>query len=197
MAFREYQTRSEWFANCAWLDYKIATLTYPTIDGDPELLHFDGAVMQAYSHPSRASEVVFCRGKPESFYCKGGHGFDPEKPNIPDSKLEVKSSQTGENVGRGVFTTEKIPENSYVALDEVIHPVHIEPDTVIIATSMNNLEDGRYYQGQIVMNYGDPYGHGMSHHVSQHYFWLEGLCGPDSLVKFHCFFFHRAPKNTL
>lgn len=131
------------------------------------MLHFDGAVMQSYSHPSRASEVVFCRANPDSFYCKDGHGFDPERPNIPDSMLEVKKSSTGENVGRGVFVKQDVPEYSYIALDEVVHPVHIQPGTVEVVRKMvYELEDGGFYSGQIVLDYANFYGHAMSHHVS-------------------------------
>ena len=171
MAFRDYDSRVEWFANGAWLDLKIASKTFPTIDGNTELLHFDGAVMQSYSHPSRASEVVYCRANPESIYCKNGHGFDPERPNIPASDLEVKESSAGENVGRGLFTKVKIPKDSYVALDQVVHPVHIEPDTTTIALAMRDkLEHGEDYPGQIVMTYGANYGHALSHHGAEEYF---------------------------
>jgi hypothetical protein len=190
VAFRNYDSRVEWFANNAWLDLKIATLTYPTIDGETELLHFDGAVMQSYSHPTRASEVVFCRANPDSFHCKDGHGFDPERPKIPASQLDVKMSSVGENAGRGLFTKQDIPEYSYVALDQVVHPVHIEPDSTAVALAMRDkLEDGSYYPGQIVMTYGANYGHALSHHVSTF------LCGRrwTSCIRM-CFF---SPSYTL
>lgn len=185
VAFRDYDSRVEWFANGAWLDLKIASLTYPTIDGNPELLHFDGAVMQSYAYPSRASEVVFCRGNPDSTHCKDGHGFDPERPHIPSSQLEVKMSSEGENVGRGLFAKVDIPEYSYVALDQAVHPVHIEPDTTAVALAMRDkLEHGEDYPGQIVMTYGANYGHAMSHHVS---FGTAGDCFVSIFVNYVVF----------
>jgi hypothetical protein len=50
------------------------------VSGESSLLHFDGAVMQGYSYPSKASEVVFCRGNPDSKYCNN----DSETPGFAD-----------------------------------------------------------------------------------------------------------------
>lgn len=65
VAFRDDEmSRTKWFGPSSWFDLAIKQRTQPLNGGDSSLLHFDGGVMEGYSHPSRASEVVFCQDKP-------------------------------------------------------------------------------------------------------------------------------------
>lgn len=140
--------------------------TLPTRDGNSSLLHFDSAVMEGYKHPSRASEIVFCRGNPENFYCRNEHGFDPERPNY-DRALEVAPSTLGKNAGRGVFAKVDIPVYSYVDLSQVVHPVYMSPSTHEIA-GKSYYALGDYFWGNIVGLYAWSYGLSFSHHVREH-----------------------------
>lgn len=80
-AFQNYEiSRANWYGSEGWYDLVIALRTWPTVTGESSFLHFDGAVMQGYSHPSKASEVVFCRGNPGSKYCNN----DAETPGSSD-----------------------------------------------------------------------------------------------------------------
>merc|ERR1712195_45894 len=64
-------------------------------------------------------EIVYCLDNPNARYCKEGHGFDPERQNLPmSSTLEVRQSSIGEEAGRGVFAKVDIPEKSYIGLEK-------------------------------------------------------------------------------
>lgn len=152
--------------NSAWFDLLTVQRTLPSRDAETSLLHFDGAVMQSYAYPSRASEVVFCRGNPDNMFCRNGHGFDPTRLNLPESLLEVRQSSLGEDVGRGVFTTKDIPLHSYLALDQVVHPVYISPAAHDLAYEMHEAF-GEDSWGKITAIYGWHYGHAFSHHVCE------------------------------
>jgi hypothetical protein len=58
----------------------ISQRILPTPTGESSLIHFDGAVMQSYSYPSKASEVVYCRAYPKSASCIKGRGLEMEQP---------------------------------------------------------------------------------------------------------------------
>ena len=68
------------FAASSWGDMHISQRVLPTPTGDSSLIHFDGAVMQSYSYPNKASEVVYCRANPKSDSCIKGRGFGMEQP---------------------------------------------------------------------------------------------------------------------
>jgi hypothetical protein len=175
VAFRDFQSgRKSWFRESSWFDLLTVRRTLPARDGGPSLLHFDGAVMRGYAHPSRASEVVFCRGKPDDFYCKNGHGFDPARPDLPES-VEVRASSLGEHAGRGVFATQDIPWLSYVNLKEAVHAVHMNGASLELASKMYDRYEEGHIGGFIVAMYGWSYGEVLSHHVSEHRVVL--LCG--------------------
>jgi hypothetical protein len=98
----------------------------PSVDGGTLLGSFDGATMQSYLNPGKADEIVFCRQHPNSRPCSEGHGFDPERANLPISSLEVKSKTPfGEQVGIGVFAALDIPRQSYVGLEKLISSIRV------------------------------------------------------------------------
>lgn len=79
MAFKTGEPNEAWdYTYSSWHNMQIDQRTLPTTSGDSSLLHFDGAVMKGYSYPSKASGVVFCRGYPESSFCKKGRGLQTE-----------------------------------------------------------------------------------------------------------------------
>jgi hypothetical protein len=158
-------SRTNWFSPISRYDLSISQRIWPTTSGETTLLHFDGALMQAYSRPSRSSEVVFCRTHPESTFCPEGHGFDPARPNIPASTFEVRSSTLGENAGRGVFATETVPAYSYLALDEAVDPVYFHPLCLRLVSKMVE-QFGKNFDIQIMQFYSLYYGLVTSFHVS-------------------------------
>jgi hypothetical protein len=160
------------------INLKIHNRILPTVDGGSPLYYFDGATMLSYLHPSKASEVVFCRRKPELKVCAAGHGFDPERKNLPLSVLEVKTSSLGEFAGRGVFTKVDVPHMSYLGLEKLIHVVYMHPATYDVIVRLENHWTGEKYFGEVADIYSHGYGHSFSHHVSRliysHSFRLKG-----------------------
>jgi hypothetical protein len=129
--------------------------------------------MKSFRYPSKGSEVAFCRLRPDVKDCKNGHGFDPERHNIPMSSLEVKTSSLGENVGRGVFAKRHIPQNSYIGLDKLIPPIYVSPYAYDISTELNkiSLVYSNFY-GKKLETYANVYGHYFSRHVSRRFLLL-------------------------
>eukprot|EP00531_Pseudo-nitzschia_arenysensis_P015021 CAMPEP_0116124860 /NCGR_PEP_ID=MMETSP0329-20121206/5507_1 /TAXON_ID=697910 /ORGANISM="Pseudo-nitzschia arenysensis, Strain B593" /LENGTH=676 /DNA_ID=CAMNT_0003618871 /DNA_START=111 /DNA_END=2142 /DNA_ORIENTATION=+ len=80
LAFKTGEPNEAWdYTYSSWHNMHIDQRTLPSTTGDSSLLHFDGAVMKGYSYPSKASGVVFCRGYPESPFCKSGRGLQTEQ----------------------------------------------------------------------------------------------------------------------
>jgi len=81
IAFKTGKPNEAWDSTySSWHNMHIDQRTLPTPNGDSSLLHFDGAMMKSYSYPSKTSGVVFCRGYPESPFCKEGRGLESELP---------------------------------------------------------------------------------------------------------------------
>lgn len=79
IAFKTGEPNETWdYTYSSWHNMHIDQRTLPSTTGGSSLLHFDGAVMKGYSYPSKASGVVFCRGYPESPFCKTGRGLETE-----------------------------------------------------------------------------------------------------------------------
>lgn len=168
VAFKDFDTRSDWFSNSALVSKKIRERTLPTIDGSSPFLYFDGPTMLTYQYPSKQSEVVFCRGNPHVKECKEGHGFNPERQNLPLSSLEVKQSSLGERAGRGVFAKVDIPSQSYVGLEKLIPIIYGSPQTYNLMANWEYYNETIYdfYRGDELEVYTHGYGHVFSHHVS-------------------------------
>lgn len=124
VAFKSFDTKAEWLANPSLVDLKIRTRSIPTINGGSPFHFFDGPTMQTFYFPPKQIEMIYCRDNPNARYCKEGHGFDPERPNLPmSSTLEVRQSSIGKEAGRGLFAKVDIPEKSYIGLEKNIAPV--------------------------------------------------------------------------
>ncbi|KAL3915824.1 MAG: hypothetical protein SGILL_005465, partial [Bacillariaceae sp.] len=135
VAFKNVDTKAEWLANPSMIDLKIRTRSLPTATGDSPFDFFDGPGMQAFQYPSKQSESIFCRGNPTVTACQDGHGFDPERENLPLLEtLEVRPSSLGEHAGRGVFAKTDIPLQSYVGLDKLIPIIYGSPSTYDLMT---------------------------------------------------------------
>lgn len=166
VAFKSFDTKADWLVDESLINLKIRQRLLPTVKGESSLLHFDGATMLSYLHPSKASETVFCRRSSKPRPCEAGHGFDPDRENLPLSVLEVKQSGLGEKAGKGVFAKIDIPHLSYLGLDKLISTIHMNPSSQDIMSSMVKHQFHDYNWPQCLNIYIDGYGHRCRDHVS-------------------------------
>ena len=168
VAFKDFDTKADWFANPALVDYKIRTRALSTINGSSPFQYFDGPEMQLFHYPSKQTETVFCRRNPELRDCVAGHGFDPERLNLPlQETLEVKQSSLGEKAGRGVFAKVDIPQKSYVGLEKLIPLIHGSPQTYDLMVNWYKRIPWVAEFWEILETYTDGYGHIFSYQVCQ------------------------------
>ena len=169
VAFKNFTTTSDWFASSAEINLKMAKRGTRTKKGKSPFLFFDGSTMRTYRYPSKGSEVTFCRHAPNATDCTHGHGFDPERVNLPCSDLFVGQSTLGEKAGRGVFARTHIPHHSYVGLDKLVPHIKISSPTMDLISGwwkhMPTVYE--YYGGDDLLIYAHGYGHYYSPHVSE------------------------------
>ncbi|KAG7360295.1 spermine/spermidine synthase domain containing protein [Nitzschia inconspicua] len=183
-AFKDVNTKADWLANPALVDLKIYSRSLPTIDGTTPFQYFDGPLMQTFHHPSKQSEVHFCKGNPTIKDCIQGHGFDPERENLRLSDtLEVRQSTLGERAGRGVFAKVDIPQSAYIGLDKLIPIIHGSTQTFDLMGKWCNQIPWicDYFWGEELEYYTFGYGHIFSYNGLEEVF-------VDST--FHCFINH-------
>ncbi len=92
VAFKSLKGSTIWLEEEAAVEYKIRSRILPTLDRDSSLRFFDGATMSSYFYPTKASQVVFCRGFWYLTSCLEGRGFDPNKKNLSEC---YKHAETG------------------------------------------------------------------------------------------------------
>jgi hypothetical protein len=86
--------------NEAVVEYKIRSRTRPVLEGMSAFRFFDGAQMTSYFYPSKASEVVYCRGNEQSSNCLGKHESDLHpKLEVAEQLQDVEQHVT--NLGAG------------------------------------------------------------------------------------------------
>lgn len=122
----------------------------PTVDGESPFLYFDGATMTSFRYPTKNVETVYCRRDPLPESCKGGHGYDVERQNIPATSLEVKPSSSHD--GLGVFAKSDIPEHSYTGLEKLVHSLYVAPATYNLALRSDR------FRANVVKQYLHEYG---------------------------------------
>jgi len=156
-AFKNSQTKAEWFANPALVELKIRTRAMVTVDGGSPFHFFDGATMQSYGHPSKPIEIIFCRGNPESKNCKEGQGFDPNRQNMPISSIEVRERSDGGEPGRGVFAKINIPRKSYIGIEKGIPLIEGDAQAYKLISKINSIS-GEKWSGSVLESYVNDYG---------------------------------------
>jgi hypothetical protein len=193
-------SKSRWHANEAEVNLAIRKRTRSTADGKSPLVYFDGATMQAYQYPSKASAVVFCRTFPDAFGCHGKHGIDPSIHDVPASNLELQPS-VADSGKHGVFTKVDIAEGSILAIDEQTKDIFIAPSTYELISSFTQHPAG--YQHSAFSTFLNEYGC-PSHYLVSPLCGLEGngylaLASHSSDISFsgigRCWSFHR-PRDT-
>jgi hypothetical protein len=175
VAFKDFHSRAEWFANAALVDLKIRQRIRPSKNGELLLKFFDGPLMTASQYPNKPSEFVFCLGHPDVAECQQGHGFDPERVNVPTSSLEVRQSSLGEKSGRGVYASVDIPNMSYIGLEKLVPAIYASPQTFDLMDKGMNRIDWVYdfWWGETLEFYVNGYGHIFSFHVSDSIFFVK------------------------
>lgn len=160
---KSFAARKNWYQNEAEITLAIQRRSVRTKDGETPFEYFDGATMVGYQNPSKRVETVFCRQNPEPTECDDMRGFDLSIPNAPIQWFEVKSSLAGDSAGRGMFTTQDIPEESYIAIDAGVHSLYFPPKTFDLIHDFE-MEKGEYLEA--VEEYMHGYGFQSDHHVS-------------------------------
>jgi hypothetical protein len=134
VALKNSDSRAQWFQNEAQVSLALATrLVIPSSVSMP--LHFDGATMMQYQFTSRIVEEAWCsprrtaRNTMDNVWCQRGHGFSPDLVNIPTLHLSVRPS-TVANGGRGVYSTQRIPLGSTLALDDYVNHIYLPSITI-------------------------------------------------------------------
>ena len=83
----------------------------------------------------------------------------PETPNFSSEHFEVKTSSAQERAGRGVFATTDIPLHSFIMLEETVHPVVIEVETMSLIYQMGELDIVEESLYPSIEKFADGYGY--------------------------------------
>jgi hypothetical protein len=158
VAMKSYSSRKLWFANEAQVQLEIQKRIGQSKSGELPLKYFDGPTMVEYQIPNSVWEKVFCLQDPPPEECETIRGgFDPNRPLVPTSLLEVRPSSLGDHAGRGLFATSNIPKEAYVALDSAVHPIFFPPSTIDLVESLKSFDFGAAYRDSLAM-FLDEYG---------------------------------------
>lgn len=125
IAFKSANLRANWFRNEALTTAQIRTRITPKIDGTSPLRIFDGATQTSIMYPSRANEAVFCRRAEAE--CEGGHGFDPEIPNLSIHSSVGEMKDGGDSAAGNLVT----PDETF---EKLVHRVCLDPECYSIMT---------------------------------------------------------------
>ncbi len=167
IAAKSFDTMGPWGSDSPIVEYKIRNRIIPTKSGKSSLLFFDGATMESYAFPSKASEVVFCRRYSDLPNCKIGHGFNQEKENLPISTIELRSTEDG----RRVFATRDIPNMAYIGLEDAVHGVYVKSPT---SNLLQKMAESRILAAvSMNMPYINAYGQKQLRSVSQDAWWKK------------------------
>ncbi|KAG7350362.1 spermine/spermidine synthase domain containing protein [Nitzschia inconspicua] len=131
VAFKEARGSVEWLSSSAEVELKIQKRGMVASGMVSPFLYFDGATMETYKYPSKGSEISFCHSYPSSHECLRGHGFDPERPDLPLSSLEVNGVNSPTETR--VFTTTDIHQDTYIGLEKVVPNIFLDVKSVVLA----------------------------------------------------------------
>lgn len=142
-------------------DYKDKNIPY---------IHFDAATMQTYEFPSRIMEDMWCidvySTMNETDHCFQYQTFDPSIPVIPSSAFEVRTS-TVANGGRGVFSINNVPKDTYIGLKDMVQGMFVPPVAyALLTTTALNVVDYTPYFDCLLDGYLNGYGWVESVYVS-------------------------------
>ena len=139
VAFKDYETRTNWYRSTPEIDLAIRKRILPTKSGADPLRFFDGGAQFLYQVPAKPFEVSHCRSEETPDACRKYRGFNPGDAFVPASDLEVKKSKKG----KGVFASKKVLNHARIALDEQVKGLITRPSTWAI---MKNIQQGSISQ---------------------------------------------------
>lgn len=155
VGLKNMSSKSNWMKSESEIAIAIRQRTVSTVSGSSPLRYFDGATMKNYEFPERVVENKYCGQFPE--WCRNGHGYDPEIPNVARSSFEVDYSKIAKG-GRGVFAKDFIKKGSYIGLEECVHGMFIPSTSYdLMERSANHFRNSDYLQN-LVNGYVDGYG---------------------------------------
>mmetsp|Transcript_73222 Transcript_73222/g.148677 ORF Transcript_73222/g.148677 Transcript_73222/m.148677 type:complete len:925 (+) Transcript_73222:122-2896(+) len=157
-AFKDNSSRARWEMNEAQVDLEIRKRAIRMVDEDnieegevrSPFDIFDGPTMATYRYPSKHAQAVFCLRDPKPYGCTtdiNDHhregiayyeptGFDPEIPNVSANNFSVDNTS-------GLTSSVKIPDNSYLMLEQSVHGVKVTPSTLsILRSDISSSEQG-------------------------------------------------------
>jgi hypothetical protein len=159
LGFKSYSSRKRWYANPAEVELAMQKRCVRTKSGQSPFHYFSGATMASYQVPSRQVENVFCRRQPVPSSCANeAYIYNPERPNIPTSLLEVKASSLGANAGRGLFTKVDIPNESYIGGEVAGATIRFFPSTREVIDGLYTSCNATERELEVLEYYMDGYG---------------------------------------
>lgn len=135
LAFKDYNTRANWYRSEAEIDLDLRKRILPTKSGIRPLKNYDGATHYGYQMPSKPYETIDCRSWDGSNKCGKNGGFAPLSINVPTSGISV-----GEQ--GGLVAQADILEQSYIGLDEQVKSLIARPSTWSIINSLDEKNMG-------------------------------------------------------
>jgi hypothetical protein len=159
VGFKSWSSRKRWYANPAEVELAMQKRGVRTKSGQSPFHYFNGATMASYQVPSRSVENVFCRRQPVPPSCTNKtYMYNPERPNVPTSLLEVKASSLGENAGRGLFTKVDIPKGSYIGGEVAGATIRFFPSTREVIDGLYTSCNATERELEVLEYYMDGYG---------------------------------------
>jgi spermidine synthase len=148
LAFKDYNTRANWYRSVAEIDLQLKKRISPTKSGMKPLKYYDGATHFGYQMPSKPYETVECRSWDGSNKCGKFGGFAPNSINVPISDVAI-----GER--GGIIAKTDIAKQSYIGMGEQVKSVIARPSTWSIIKSLseeNSRSIRRYFDALGVCN---------------------------------------------
>ena len=113
IACKSYSCRERFYANSAQVELSIHKRIRRSRSGESLLKYFDGATLESYQRPRKATETVHCRSKPTPPECILGTGYSKDHQYFTsDEHLEMRSSGDGSSIS--VYAKANIPRGSYI-----------------------------------------------------------------------------------
>jgi len=118
--------RSQWYANSDVIDDEIYQRIHPTVNKEPQLVHFDGNTQHGYTFTPRAWEDLYCRREPVPKECQYRQ-LDTSKEVIDwEDNFEIRRNE--DNIV-GIYTTREIEEGSYIMAEMLAASIFMSTDT--------------------------------------------------------------------
>jgi len=113
IACKSYSCRERFYASSAQVELSIHKRIRRSRSGQSLLKYFDGATLESYQRPRKATETVHCRSMPKPPECILGTGYSKDRQYFTSAEhLEMRSSVDGSSTS--VYAKANIPRGSYI-----------------------------------------------------------------------------------